>query len=213
MKQINILYYIFLILLLSCKKENADSTASVEPITSLIIEYNNPNIIVIDINPDTTIVSAFVENVYSIDFNSDGRDDIKLSVMNIYGFGGLILADSKLRIQTLNSDCHLLIDSIYPHVDLNGNTIINQSLVDSIYPKVLSLRDTVNIHGKWRQGNINILNSGWDIPPTDDHYYEGYWWDLDEKYIGIKFKNSLGWIKIGIPFNNSIKVYEYAFSK
>jgi hypothetical protein len=215
MKYIYFLFYIFLLLLSSCKKEKKEPVVPVITITPFIIEYNNPNIFVNDIKPDTTIESFQVPNYFQIDLNSDGQDDFRFSVFNMYAYGGLVLAISNLRIESLNSDSYIFVDSIFPHVDLNGDTVIHQSSIDSIYPKVFSLGDTISIHENWKKGNFNILRSGWEIPPSGEHYYEGYWWNLDEKYIGIKCKGLLGWIKIGIPnkYNRSIKIYEFALSK
>ena len=214
MKHTYFLFSFFLILLSSCNKEKKEPIAPITGITPFIIEYNNPNILLNDIKPDTTIESFQVPNYFQIDLNSDGQDDFKFSVFNMYAFGGLVLALSNLRVESLNKDSYIVVDSIFPHVDLHGDTIIHQSSVDSVYPKVFSLGDTITIHEHWENGNFNILRSGWEIPPTDKHYYEGYWWNLDEKYIGIKCKGLIGWIKIGISNNNrSIKIYEFALSK
>lgn len=73
----------------------------------------------------------------------------------------------------------------------------------------------VSIQNSWRNGNFNVLKSGWSYPPHQDkHWYEGYWFNIDNKYIGIRYKNLLGWIKIGVTNNNSaIKIYEFALSK
>jgi len=210
MNKLYILVYIFLILLSSCKKERKDTVITKTP---FIIEYNNANILVTNINPDIIIDSWNVPKDFLLDINSDGQNDFKFSVMNFYLYGGLILSNSELRIETLNDDSYLLIDSIFPYVVLRGDTVISQSLVDSLYPKVLSLGDTIGTNDDWRNGNFNILKSGQDIPPSNEYFYAGCWWGLDGKHIGIKYKNLLGWIKIGIPYNSSIKIYEFALSK
>jgi hypothetical protein len=206
-----LLFFLFLLLISSCRK---DKDEPVVKITPLIIEYTSSNIAVNDI-PDTTIESFQLPHYFHIDLNSDGQDDFRFSVYNIYGYGGLVLFRSNMRIESWNSDSYIFADSIFPHVDLNGDTVIHQSTVDSLYPKVFSLGDTISIHENWERGNLNILRTGWDIPPSEEHYYEGFWWNSDKKYIGVKCKGLSGWIKIGIPdkFNRSIKIYEYALTK
>lgn len=211
MKFIYLICGIILTLFSSCKKKSETEKENV--INTFIIEYNNPNIILHDINPDVTIWS--LDPVYyPIDLNADGWDDFRLWVVNRFSYGGLVLDLSYVRIETSSNDSYVFVDSIIPHVDLKGDSVTHQSLIDSVYPKIFSLGDTISIHEKWRKGSFLIIRSGWK-PPPNTRYYEGKWWSLDKKYIGIKCRDFYGWIKIGVPDSKhgSLKIYEFAVSK
>jgi hypothetical protein len=185
------LKYSFLLLIIikiSCDKDSSEMDKT------LIVGAYDSNIIVKDVNPDTVITSWEIKSNFLIDINDDNLDDINLSVINQYVFGGMSLSNSELRIETLNSEIFVL--------------------VDSIYPQVLSLGDTMNMQDNWGNGNLLLLHSSQGCcPPTGVSYHEGYWKEKSENYIGIRYQERLGWIKIGVPGYTSIKVYEYAIKK
>jgi hypothetical protein len=179
---------LLVIIIISCDKD------STEIDKTLIVGIYDSKIIIKDINPDNVISSWGVKSNYSIDINNDNLDDINLSVINQYMFGGMSLWNSELRIETLNSEIFVM--------------------VDSFYPQVLSLGDTMTMQENWGNGNLLLLHSSEGCcPPTGVKYHEGYWKEKSENYIGIRYQQRLGWIKIGVPGYTSIKVYEYAIKK
>jgi hypothetical protein len=172
-------------IMISCEKN------STEPGNTLIVGINDSNVVINEINPAILISSWQVKSNYSIDINGDSIADIDFSVLNQYMFGGMSLSNSELRIETLNPETFII--------------------VDSIYTQVLSLGDTISIEGIWGNGNLLLLHSSEGCcPPTGSSYHEGYWKEKSEHYIGIRYLDRLGWIKIGVPGYTSIHVYEYA---
>jgi len=173
---------------MSCEKDSSE----IDKI--LIVGFSDSNILIKDVDPDTLLTSWEVETDYKLDINDDNKDDINISVVNKYAFGGLSLVSSKLKIETLNN-----------------KTFIK---ADSIYPLVLSYGDTLTIENNWENGSLLLLESGEECcPPTGIMFHEGYWKDKSENYIGIQYQGRLGWIKIGVSGYLSIKVYEFAIKK
>jgi hypothetical protein len=129
----------------------------------------------------------------SIDFNLDNIYDIKFHLEGYSGFGGSIHS-YYLSIITLNSNAYILTDTIYPKVLSNGDTISNQ--ID------------------WKSGDLLLLGSSEGCcPPTGEMYYSGNWKDQTEKFIGIKYNERFGWIKISVPDRRLIIIYDYAIQK
>lgn len=174
--------------MISCDKDSSKTE------NDLIIGLSDSKITNHDIIPDTTITSWETKSNYPIDINNDNVDDINFSVLNQYMFGGMSLWNSELRIETLNAMTFLV--------------------ADSIYLRVLSYGDTITINDKWENGNLLLLHSREGCcPPTGKVYHEGYWLKKNENYIGIRYNERFGWIKIGVQGHTSIKVYEYAIMK
>ena len=127
---------------------------------------------------------------------------------------------TKISIETLNADSYVLGDSIYPKRVYHKDTLVEQSSIYSIYPKNLSDKDVIHKNGNWRTGKLSLLYGyheykylpGNPIPVLVSDIYEGAWYMVDQKYVGVRFKDKLGWIKIGID-KGKIKIYEYASSK
>ena len=179
---------LLIIIIISCDKN------STEIEKTLIVGISDSKMIIKDINPDTVITSWEVISNYTIDINYDNLGDINLSVLNQYMFGGMSLWNSELRIESLNSETFVM--------------------ADSIYPQVLSYGDTISKIENWENGSLLLLHSSEGCcPPTGVSYHEGYWKEKSENYIGIRYQERLGWIKIGVPGYTSIIVYEYAIKK
>jgi hypothetical protein len=181
-------FLLLIIIIISCDKD------TIEIEKTLIVGISDSKMIIKDIDPDTIITSWEIKSNYSIDINYDYTDDINVSVLNQYMFGGMSLWNSELKIETLNSETFVM--------------------VDSIYPQVLSFGDTISIQENWRNGSLLLLHSSEGCcPPTGNSYHEGYWKEKNENYIGIRYQDRLGWIKIGVPGYTSIKIYKYALRK
>lgn len=184
-KLLGYLAIILIIIIISCDKD------SVEMDNSIIVGVDNPKLMIQDINPDTVLTSWHDTSNYTIDINADGIVDINFSVFNQYMFGGTSLYNSELRLETLNNEIFVL-------------------TADSIYLSALTLGDTLTLNGNWTQVNQLLLHSREGCcPPTGTSTHEGYWKGKKENYVGIKFKDQLGWIKIGVENYTTIKIFEY----
>ena len=173
---------------ISCDKD------SIEVKDFLIVGIYDSDMIISDIDPDKLIDSRGFKSDFIIDFNDDLFGDINLSVLNQYIHGGLILRNSELRTETLNRETFVM--------------------ADSLYVQVLSLGDTITLLDNWENGSRLLLQSKAGFPPPADNIYHiGPWKGKSENYVGIRYKERLGWIKIGVPDYGSMTVYEYAIRK
>lgn len=211
MKSIALLLLFVLCLFQSCKKD-PDLTDAVSA-RKIAIGSSDPSVIVTDMTPDAIVASWNAEETYNLDLNKDGTIDFIFKANNSYGCAGASQYID-LRIETANSSSYILADSVYSsfcHSASGGDTILT---VNALYPKVMSGNDSIGLQDKWRQGNLSILQSiRGNCPPDGSYSQDGKWIGLDQKYIGLRCKNRLGWVKIGLPNNNSIKLYEFALSK
>lgn len=172
----------------SCHKDSSDV------LNYLVVGRISHEIIYHDIQPDTVLTSWEIESILPVDINDDNVADIHISVLNQYIFGGMSLSNSELRIETLN----------------NATSV----LLDSVYPEVLSFGDTIFFEENWGHGNLLLLHSSEDCcPPTGTTFHEGLWKERSENYIGIRYFDQLGWLKIGIQNYTSVKVFDYALMK
>lgn len=215
MKNICLFLGMILIIISSCTKDVTQEN-NTTVINKIKIGEPDPSITIKYINPDTTLESYYQELNFPIDINSDGINDFDISAYCNYIFGGSVLQQCRLRIKTFNNDSYILTDSIYPSATFDANnTFVSQSLVDSLYPKVIYKDSIITINDMWKKGDFNLLSSNGNLlPPNGSGYttYLGAWKDLDQKYVAIRYKNNLGWIKIGILYNKYLKIYEYALS-
>jgi PKD domain len=130
---------------------------------------------------------------YSLDLDFDKFIDLNFSVINQRLMAGLCLAESNIKVETTHNNIELV--------------------VDSIYIKVLSFGDTLQMGLNWGKNTLLILNSYEDC--TDfSRTFEGYWKDIDLKYIGFELNGKRGWIKAGLKHDNSaLNLYEFAIEK
>jgi|GEM_PF-2776531 len=185
---VNCVLLLLVVLFISCDKDSSGE------LNYLVIGSLRPEIMYYDVYPDTMITSWERVSNYLIDLNNDGIDDLKLSVLNQYIFGGLSLRNSELRLETRSV-----------------NTTV---LADSIYPIVLSSGDTIAVDDTWESGNLLLLKSGEECcPPTGNIFHEGNWLEKNDNYIGIKFQDKLGWLRIGIEGYTSVRIYEFAIMR
>ncbi len=149
-----------------------------------------PEVFIKDIIPDTVITAPWSQGRdYNLDVDND--NDINFRVFSDYIGGGMVLGSAGVNITTLNSELFVITDSTYPYV--------------------LSYGDTIKINDKWGKGNM-ILESYWQSYPPGSSGHSGNWYGLNNKYMGVKFNNRLGWIKLD-TYTTSLKVCEYALQK
>ncbi len=183
-------YVLFLVIIstISCDKD------PIEVKDFLIVGIYDSDMIINDIDPDRLIDPRGSKSEFIIDFNDDLYGDINLSVLNQRIHGGLILRNSELRAETLNRETFVM--------------------ADSLYVQVLSLGDTITLLDNWENGSRLLLQSKTGFPPPGGNIYHiGPWKGKSENYIGIRYNERLGWIKIGVPDYAYMTVYEYAIRK
>jgi hypothetical protein len=84
-----------------------------------------------------------------------------------------------------------IIFSPNPTSDLNILIAGNDNM-----PAALSSGETLSNSGKWN--TTETVMRLYYFEYVSPNYYKtiGYWKDQQDKYLGIKYKNKLGWIKI-----------------
>jgi hypothetical protein len=203
-------FFIFsiLVFVFSCKKDEG-----VVPNEITITSASSSKIAITDVNPDTVLYLYNQTESFSIDVNNDDVYDFKLSTTSGYPCAGGMYYLTR-QIESLSSEAYILADSVYFNSDYDSSHVLSKTTISDLYPKVLSLNDGITIKDKWRKGIMKIVYSyGSNGFCGNGHIgTSGYWIGLDNKYIGIRYKNLLGWIKIGLP-NSGLMVYEHAISK
>ncbi len=179
---------ILLISLTACIKDDD------KPSGFLITGVSDQNVVIHDIDPDTLLTSFEVITSYDLDVSGDELNDLNLSVRNQYMYGGMVLWKSELKIQTLNTGTYIVADSVYPLVFDHG--------------------DTISLDDSWVNGELLLLKSSEGCcPPTGVSFHEGLWKEKKENYVGFRYDDCLGWLKIGVPGYTSIIIYEYAIQQ
>lgn len=163
----------------------------------LIIRNSGYELVIRNISPDTVITtsSMTLHANYALDINEDNFTDINFVLYRSYMGGGMVWSYSSMKMEILNNEISVL--------------------TDSIYPIVLSLGDTVRIEDKWGNGNLTLAkaSSTAGYPPVGNGVrFYGNWNGVENKYIGIKWNNRLGWIKTDASASY-LKVYETALQK
>jgi hypothetical protein len=190
MSKFYFLFAISMVLFSSCQKDIEKN--------GIAIGVSDKDVRINNINPDT-LLQYLYESQYSIDLNSDNVDDIVIYHRKVLGMASQRAFSIWINIETKNSDVSIL--------------------VDSVYPKVLDYGNKIKLGDNFKNGNFTILNSTDTTSldqfpiPQPSYVTMGLWKNQDKKYIGIKYKDRLGWIEIGVPDLFSIKIYEYALSK
>lgn len=146
-----------------------------------------------DIIPDTTIIAGWNENkYYPIDLDNDQNADINLRSYTVYHMGGMVLADGGVKASTLNSETFIASDSVYAFA--------------------FSKDDTLKISDTWRSGEYTLEFYGNSNFPPGPYYNHGFWVEGENKYLGIRKNDHLGWIKLDTD-KTSFTVYKFALQK
>ncbi|WP_294669655.1 hypothetical protein [uncultured Fluviicola sp.] len=130
------------------------------------------------------------------DLTGDGVPDISFIVSNQDTMGNLTEdghSNATLSIETLNPDVYILTDADYV-VPFNSG-------------------DSIHITDHWNQGVLTLLKRTYTCCPPTPHVYEGLWSNNVSNYVGVRYKNRLGWMRIMVVYNCALKTYSYGFSK
>jgi hypothetical protein len=180
---------LILICVIACKKENKEE----HPIP-IIIDTINKQFIFVDVKQDTSLYFLGKDSVYGLDVNKDDHYDFKISVEGMDFFGGQLI-NSKFNIETLNNYSFILIDSIYP--------------------KVMSIGDTIRSADNWKTGKYTLIEYSDDCCPPQNFGYtiKGSWPANIKKYVAFRTKEKYGWIGIEINNYRWIIIYDYYILK
>lgn len=134
-----------------------------------------------------------------VDFEGDGKPEVSLK--HYYTMGNRF-SKNEYTIKCLRPEVLLI-------------------LSDSINPRVFSYGEKIKKSHEFGYGNYTLIDEGRDVNHETQKMFDwrrGDWYDLDNKYIGVKFFHQnewfLGWIKIGFQNNNfNLIVYEYCSVK
>jgi len=178
-----------------------DTTFRTQKQQWLVIGIPNPGITITEMNPTVVLTDKPDQGAinYPTDINGDNVDDINLYLNSSSGNGYTCLF-FWLKIETLNTETFVLTDT-------------------SGYPKVLSIGDTIKTNDRWENGNLLLLYS-FSPCVTWGEGHQGNWYNIQQKYVGIKCNGLLGWMMIGTPGQNNcsycyntINFYKYAITK
>ncbi len=221
MKKILFLSILSITVIISCKKKDKEELKE-DPDqvkTGITISDNDPALTITMFSSPAYFSGTGYYATYPIDINNDQVYDINIIIGNNYVMASSVHTSTYLGIRTLSIDCSLSTDSIYKSNAYFENTdsLISTTPVNKPYPKVLSVGATIDNSDNWRKGEFNLLSVGYPSSSTGldkNSYYSGAWRKQNPKYIGIKYKDSFGWIKIGVDSDaNRICIYGFALSK
>jgi hypothetical protein len=185
----NIKFLILLLFLISCEKNND----TIKDDFTIVGQVNDSiKVTTVDYMVGATY-SAKKIYTYKLDINADSVKDIQFIVDNdTYGAEAFLIYSSFLSVKSLNNNVFFRIDSVYPNVLKNG--------------------DTISIKDNWKSGEFTLYNT---INDGSNRYtYNGIWKNKDSCYIGIKYGAHLGWVKISTQWSSTIiKIHEYALMK
>jgi hypothetical protein len=149
----------------------------------------------------------------TMDLDGDNSTDLKINVIHS---PGILQSTYDCSIEITNIDCFISCDSIYSFEQNNYcNSTKSTTIVNQLFAKVLSYKDTLRTNLKWRQGIIHITYLGeyWYVSPYPNCNVitkSLNWPDNVWRYIGIKFKGKLGWIKMYSFMNKTNTISEFA---
>jgi hypothetical protein len=139
------------------------------------------DIIYLDIEPD--IVFPIGESKDSIDINQDSNYDLVFETKAIAGRHGFFSFPAVKATQDLN----ILIS--------NENNM----------PKALSKGEIISNSDKWCINDSLLLLYYCEYYGSNENCTTiGFWADQQDKYLGFKYKNKLGWIKITTSINTEL---------
>ena len=146
--------------------------------------YANSQVVYTDVDPD---ILRGVADVYNVDVNGDGEEDISF------------LHQSKLKAGVLIPGNQAILGAI-PYTSWS-----------SYWPYALSAKDMISssVSGGWSSDVGTMCQSFYGI--------KGHWSDANDKFLGVRFKNLsnqllYGWIRLDVNTDGSswtIKDYAY----
>jgi len=176
--------------------EGGDMSFTTSPrLSTLQIGDISPDIAITDLNPDKVLISSNEQVEYTVDLDNDQLPDLKFTCFSSYIGGGMYMGNTELGVETLTSETFVLTDSVSPNVFSSG--------------------DTIHLGDKWKAGSLRLLKWGRSYPPSPqggDSSWSGNWYNQANRYIGIKFKDRLGWVKLSTSIYQ-LAVQEYGLQK
>jgi hypothetical protein len=88
---------------------------------------------------------------------------------------------------------------------IRSTSNLNILLADDNMPDALSLGDFIDNSAKWSKSDTLIRLVNIERISQNDYRTYGHWIHQQDKYLGIKYKNRLGWIKISTSPSYIIK--------
>jgi hypothetical protein len=136
------------------------------------------NIFYLDIEPD--IILPIGENKDSIDINQDSNYDLFFETKAIPGRHGFFSFPAVKATQDLN----ILIAG------------------ENNMPQALSNGDLIRQSDKWFANDSLLLLYDCEYYGSNEYCtIIGFWADQEDKYLGFRYKNKLGWIKMTTTIN------------
>jgi hypothetical protein len=201
----------------SCKKESQPATTTPGEIAAGNV---NPSLKVVPLNiqmelaPDAT---GSAKQEQDLDVNGDQLADFRFRINCDFNSPSKPQLTNQVDVQSLNAESFVLLDTGFVRVikywDGHNPVCIKDTHFHTT--KVLSFNDLIQLNGDWEdeQKPAHTLVGNFYIDVKDPKAYfmvEGKWKDVQEKYIGIRYGNRLGWIKISIPDNHILMIHEVA---
>jgi len=166
-------------------------------------DLSDPNIVVVDIDPDTLIAGERYEKdvIYNLDLDNDGLYDLRFVSWIEYSpsyFKGWS------KVKTHRSSVYVSITDT------------------SDFPKIHKQGDIVNNLNNWESGEFLLSERNRVIVDQGDtmyshEWYDGIWYNISNKYLAVRIDkesdNLYGWIMISVSDSYAIRVHEYAYKQ
>ncbi|HRG53241.1 MAG TPA: hypothetical protein PLL00_10425 [Bacteroidia bacterium] len=224
-------FFIIVLMLGACKKEEPTPAEPIIDDVTIVpqgsirigdslpngeLKTSSPNI---DLFIDSNFTS-YADKAAYLDVNADGKIDFEVSLTCLISYHPRgVGASSQIVIKPLNDYSFILTDSVF-FVDIwENDTLIAHNPQPRLFPKPFSKGETIHAADRWRNyligGDYQYLLLSTDIVRGDPMHFKGFagaWRDVKDKYIGIKYNKSLGWIKISIPSPSHVIISEIALN-
>ena len=222
------LKYSFILVLIfyfssSCKKKNSASPVE-EPTpvntgtpTPIIVPRTSWEIDTLDKDLTITKHTNTLTNVNEIDVNGDKIIDIKIGVSSWHSANSS--HDYSTFIETVNNDTYILTNSVYDIFKFNNCTNTSATVsVNGLAVKALKYKEAINPNDTWKQAKITISQDviDWPLPPNapcSSGYFLINWPSKEYRYIAVKIKGKIGWLKILSDGYLGMYLKEYALFK
>jgi len=214
-----------MIIILSCEKNNDDSG-----------DENNSTVI-----NDSIYAGIYDTSFYYFEFPSPIELDFVWDSSMIYGnandsimlYSGSDSLYIKFRLTELNPDSINVIqntgivpmlsvmvhDSISVYEVTRTYYIGQGSTTNITFAQAFHKHDVIRSNGNWHSNYTNIPNRWLELwvmptdPGTISNFHGGPWLQLSIGYLGFRYKNHLGWLKINNTYPKNPKFISYAIRK
>ena len=157
--------------------------------------------LIVGINSDKTIITPIGKTIhpfnasesYNLNINFDAISDLKFTVLNHHDMGGACVSLAEIKVEIISDNTELI--------------------GDSIYIKALNYGDTLKMNSHWGKKYFLILRVNRSCVWPLTTIFDGYWKDVNEKFIGFRINDKLGWIRCGLSNNEVLWLYDYAIER